>query len=49
MKIGFIGAGHMGGAMIEGLIKSNYIPAESVIVKGGRSKTTSSKISYSLH
>lgn len=41
MKIGFIGAGHMGGAMIEGLIKSNYIPAESVIVKGGRSKTTS--------
>jgi pyrroline-5-carboxylate reductase len=41
MKIGFIGAGHMGGAMIEGLIKSEYIPAESVVVKGGRSKTTS--------
>lgn len=41
MKIGFIGAGHMGGAMIEGLIKSEYVPSKSVIVKGGRSNTTS--------
>ncbi len=32
MKLGFIGAGNMGGAIIKGLIKSGKIPAENINV-----------------
>ncbi|MGG5319042.1 pyrroline-5-carboxylate reductase [Enterococcus sp. AZ072] len=39
MKIGFFGAGHMGSAMIQGLIASGKIPAQDILVKGGRSQT----------
>ncbi|MGL4697603.1 pyrroline-5-carboxylate reductase [Enterococcus larvae] len=39
MDIGFIGAGHMGGAMIEGLLKAEAVSAEHLFVKGGSSGT----------
>lgn len=35
MKIGILGAGHMGSAMIKGWIKSDAVPPESIYVKGG--------------
>lgn len=40
MNIGFIGAGHMGSAMIEGLLKANIVEPENLFVKGGSSGTT---------
>lgn len=39
MDIGFIGAGHMGGAMIEGLLKAGAVSGEHLFVKGGSSGT----------
>lgn len=39
MNIGFIGAGHMGGAMIEGLLKAGIVVPENLFVKGGSSGT----------
>ena len=35
MKIGFIGAGSMGGAMIKGLLKAEAVKKEHLYVKGG--------------
>ena len=32
-KIGFIGAGNMAGAIIGGIIKSNLVESQNVIVK----------------
>ena len=32
MKIGFIGAGNMGGAIIRGLIKSNTVKPNNILV-----------------
>ncbi|MGG5340557.1 pyrroline-5-carboxylate reductase [Enterococcus sp. AZ192] len=39
MNIGFIGAGHMGSAMIEGLLKAQIVAPEHLYVKGGSSGT----------
>ncbi|WP_086444357.1 pyrroline-5-carboxylate reductase [Candidatus Enterococcus lemimoniae] len=39
MNIGFIGAGHMGSAMIEGLLKAKTVAPENLFVKGGSSGT----------
>ncbi|MBL1228486.1 pyrroline-5-carboxylate reductase [Enterococcus sp. BWB1-3] len=39
MNIGFIGAGQMGGAMIEGLLKVKTVSAKQLFVKGGSSGT----------
>lgn len=39
MNIGFIGAGHMGSAMIEGLLKAKIVEPENLFVKGGSSGT----------
>ncbi|MGX7245199.1 pyrroline-5-carboxylate reductase [Enterococcus quebecensis] len=39
MNIGFIGAGHMGSAMIEGLLKAKIVTPENLFVKGGSSGT----------
>lgn len=39
MNIGFIGAGHMGSAMIEGLLKADVVSPENLYVKGGSSGT----------
>lgn len=39
MNIGFIGAGHMGSAMIEGLLKAGVVLPENLYVKGGSSGT----------
>ncbi|EOL43261.1 pyrroline-5-carboxylate reductase [Enterococcus caccae] len=39
MNIGFIGAGHMGSAMIEGLLKAKTVDPENLFVKGGSSGT----------
>ncbi|MGX7148661.1 pyrroline-5-carboxylate reductase [Enterococcus ureasiticus] len=39
MNIGFIGAGHMGSAMIEGLLKAKTVVPENLFVKGGSSGT----------
>ncbi|WP_086312912.1 pyrroline-5-carboxylate reductase [Enterococcus sp. 7F3_DIV0205] len=39
MNIGFIGAGHMGSAMIEGLLKAEVVTTENLFVKGGSSGT----------
>lgn len=39
MNIGFIGAGHMGSAMIEGLLKAEVVTPENLFVKGGSSGT----------
>lgn len=39
MNIGFIGAGHMGSAMIEGLLKAAVVLPENLYVKGGSSGT----------
>ncbi|MGX7201039.1 pyrroline-5-carboxylate reductase [Enterococcus plantarum] len=39
MNIGFIGAGHMGSAMIEGLLKAKTVVQENLFVKGGSSGT----------
>lgn len=39
MNIGFIGAGHMGSAMIEGLLKAKTVMPENLFVKGGSSGT----------
>ena len=35
MKIGFIGAGSMGGAIIKGLLKAEAVKKEHLYVKGG--------------
>ena len=39
MKIGFIGAGSMGGAIIKGLLKAEAVKKEHLYVKGGSSGT----------
>lgn len=39
MKIGIFGAGHMGGAMIEGWLHSGKLQPQDILVKGGRSAT----------
>lgn len=39
MNIGFIGAGHMGSAMIEGLLNAKIVVPENLFVKGGSSGT----------
>lgn len=39
MKIGVIGAGNMGGAMIRGWINSQKIPADAIVVRGGKGET----------
>ena len=39
MKIGIFGAGHMGGAMIKGWLRSGSIAPEDVVVQGGRGTT----------
>lgn len=39
MNIGFIGAGHMGSAMIEGLLNAKIVTPENLFVKGGSSGT----------
>lgn len=39
MKIGIFGAGHMGGAMIKGWVRSSNISPEDILVKGGKGKT----------
>ncbi|MHC5227643.1 pyrroline-5-carboxylate reductase [Enterococcus sp. LJL99] len=39
MKIGFIGAGQIGSALIEGLLKAEVLLPEELIVKGGSSGT----------
>ncbi|MEI5995506.1 pyrroline-5-carboxylate reductase [Candidatus Enterococcus mansonii] len=39
MNIGFIGAGHMGSAMIEGLLRAKTVTPENLYVKGGSSGT----------
>lgn len=33
MKIGFIGCGNMGGAILDGLLQKNYIAPESIIIQ----------------
>ena len=38
-KIGFIGAGKMAQAMIEGIIKSQLIPKENVMSRANSEKT----------
>lgn len=40
MKIGFIGAGHMGSAMIKGLLRAKVVSPAEVFVKGGSSGST---------
>lgn len=40
MKIGFIGAGQIGSALIEGFLKAEVLLPEELIVKGGSSGTT---------
>jgi pyrroline-5-carboxylate reductase len=40
MNIGFIGAGHMGSAMIKGLLRASFVSPEQLFVKGGSSGTT---------
>lgn len=42
MKIGIFGAGHMGGAMIKGWIKSERIEPSNLLVRGGRRGTAQS-------
>ena len=39
MKIGIFGAGHMGGAMIKGWVRSNNISPTDILVKGGKGDT----------
>ena len=39
MKIGFISAGSMGGAIIKGLLKAEAVKKEHLYVKGGSSGT----------
>lgn len=39
MKIGILGAGHMGGAMIKGWLRSKQVQPENILVKGGKSGT----------
>ena len=39
MKIGFIGVGSMGGAIIKGLLKAEAVKKEHLYVKGGSSGT----------
>jgi pyrroline-5-carboxylate reductase len=39
MNIGFIGAGHMGSAMIKGLLNASFVSPEQLFVKGGSSGT----------
>ncbi|WP_086347372.1 pyrroline-5-carboxylate reductase [Candidatus Enterococcus clewellii] len=51
MDIGFIGAGHMGGAMIEGLLKAGVVSGEHLFVKGGSSgtaETLQKKLNFQL-
>lgn len=43
MKIGFFGAGHMGSAMIQGLIASGQVQPTDILVKGGRSHTAAER------
>ncbi len=39
MKIAFFGAGQIGGALIKGLLKSKFITADDLYVRGGKSGT----------
>ncbi|MTD38761.1 pyrroline-5-carboxylate reductase [Erwinia sp. CPCC 100877] len=39
MNIGFIGAGHMGSAMIKGFLKAAFVSPEQLFVKGGSNGT----------
>lgn len=47
MKISIIGAGHMGGAMIRGWVRSNAVSPQDILVKGGK-KGTASKLQEEL-
>lgn len=40
MNIGFIGAGHMGSAIIEGLLRAKIVSPDELFVKGGTSGST---------
>lgn len=37
MKIGIIGVGHLGSAILQGLITSQYVDAQDILVSGGKS------------
>lgn len=37
MKIGIIGVGHLGSAILQGLITSQYVNAQDILVSGGKS------------
>ena len=47
MKIGFIGAGNMGGAIIRGFIKSNKVEPQNIIVNR-KNKSALSDMANSL-
>src|SRR5687767_1156210 len=39
-KVGFVGAGNMGEALIRGLVESNLVPADSILVTDVRAERT---------